>query len=379
MKKYIYSEQAVVRIWRNTKNFANFPTAHFGHAAVTVAGNSVKSSSDGPNHIQNISFWPGGRGAGFGNANRHLPGDFSDFTKGDKVYEMKPLTALRLEVGTYQQEGKPVPDSWTTLLAEKKKAPILPRPGQRRAFDSDGDRIEAPGALTLKDGTEIDVPMFFQNSDNDIYLPGMLARGCRWGLNLTRMGDWWMAFKTTSPMYRALSPTENCVGVALKGLVEGGAASLVKPPEFRVYAEPVQLEKYAQQLADRFTELEGMARILDMGIHSDHVGQEAPHKFELKDGMWTFDAWKRESALGFFYSRSALICEIDRNLASFQKLTWKNDFKERFEAFVNIFLAVCRHRHDKSDSKRTEAVAVLGRQILAILQKHGFWDGWAPA
>ena len=379
MKKHVYSEQAVVRIWRNAKNFANLPTSHFGHAAVTVVGYSVKSSPDCNSHTQNISFWPGGGGAGLSNGHQLLPGTFNDFTKDDKVCEMNPLTALRLEVGMYQESGVTNPAEWDTLLAERNKGPLKMLPGQKPAFDAEGDRVMRYDRLRLKDGRTIDVPMYFQSPNTNIYLPGMMARGCHWGLNLTRMGDWWIHFKTTNPQYRALSTKENCVGVALQGLIEGGAASIVKPPEFKVYAEPVQLEDYAEKLQKRFLQLEGETRLLDAGIRSDHLAQTPPHKFELKDGLWVPDAWKRNSALGLMYSRSALISEIDRNLAAFHRLTWRNNFTARFDAFMNIFLGVCRHRHDKSESKRSEGVAMLGKQTLNILEKHGFWDNYVPA
>lgn len=58
MKKHVYSEQAVVRIWRNIKKFGMMPTGHFGHAAVTVTGSMVKTTfEDGvAPHTQNISF-----------------------------------------------------------------------------------------------------------------------------------------------------------------------------------------------------------------------------------------------------------------------------------------------------------------------------------
>ncbi len=180
------------------------------------------------------------------------------------------------------------------------------------------------------------------------------------------------------PQYCALSKKKNCVGVALQGLIEGGAASIVKPPTFKTYAEPVQLEKYAKELQKRFLELEGMTRMLDAGIRSDHLAQKAPYGFELNDGIWRLDVWKRESALGFIHTRSALISEIDRNVAAFERLTWKDNFVERYDALMNIFIGVVRHRQEKSDSKRAEAVATLGKQVLAVLDKHGFYYGFKP-
>jgi hypothetical protein len=58
--KTVYSEQAVIRVWRNLKIAFKLPTSHFGHASITVAGMNVKTTEDSPApHTQHISFWPG--------------------------------------------------------------------------------------------------------------------------------------------------------------------------------------------------------------------------------------------------------------------------------------------------------------------------------
>ena len=378
MKKILYSEQAIVRVWRNIKKLGKVPTSHFGHAAVTVSGNSVRTTPGRKPHLQNISFWPD-EGATFGNAYKMIPGSFGDSAKQDKLSEMNLLTCVRLEVGYRQKNGMAYPPEWDTLLTERNKAPLpSPRTGQKKAYESTGPRERIYGELYLNDGTPVDVPMYYQSPESNVYLPGLNARGGKFGLNLCRMANWWIDFQKTNPQYCALSPRNNCVGVALMGLQEGGADSIVKPPTFRTYAEPVQLESYAKELETRFLQLDGMVYMLDAGIRSDHLALRPPHAFELKDGLWRLDAWKRESALGLMYQRSTLICEIDRNMATFERLTWKDNFVERYQAFMNIFLAVLRHRQEKSDSKRAEAVAQLGKQMLAVIHAHGFYDLFVP-
>jgi hypothetical protein len=59
-------------------------------------------------------------------------------------------------------------------------------------------------------------------------------------------------------------------------------------------------------------------------------------------------------------------------------LTWKYPFQERYDAFVKLFLAVVKHREDKQDSKRSEAVAQLGSQILEVLGGGRLYDGYRP-
>lgn len=308
-----------------------------------------------------------------------LPGVFSNTTKEDKLFEMPRLTALRLEVGHCKANGQAYPDAWNTLLSERNKTPLMARSDQKQAFYA-GERFLHPEPLYLKDGTKVEIPMYFKKPEAQIYLPGLLAKGRRWGLNVNRIANWWIDFKKSAQYYRALSQDNNCVGVALQGLVEGGAGVFIKPPAIRVYGEPVRLEKYALELEHRFFELESMATGLENGIRSDHLAQKPPYHFELNDGIWRQEVWKRESALGFIHTRSALIADIDRSVAAFDRLTWKDNFADRFDALLHIFLGVVRHRHEKSDSKRAEAEAVaqLGKQVLAILDQRGFCGGFKP-
>jgi hypothetical protein len=189
MKKILYSEQAIVRVWRNIKKLGKVPTSHFGHAAVTVFGNSVRTTPGRKPHMQNISFWPD-EGATFGNAYKKIPGAFGESAKQDKLSEMNLLTCVRLEVGYRQKYGMAYPPEWDTLLAEHNKAPLRdPRPGQKKAYEPTGVRKRINGQLFLNDETKVDVPMYYQSPESNVYLPGVNARGARFGLNLCRMED----------------------------------------------------------------------------------------------------------------------------------------------------------------------------------------------
>jgi hypothetical protein len=42
--KQVYAEQALARVWRNFKLLGKVPASHFGHASVTVRGQSVHYS-----------------------------------------------------------------------------------------------------------------------------------------------------------------------------------------------------------------------------------------------------------------------------------------------------------------------------------------------
>jgi hypothetical protein len=220
--------------------------------------------------------------------------------------------------------------------------------------------------------------MYSQSPQIKFYLPGLRAKGARWGLNTTRMADSWIGFQKDNPQYRAFSAQNNCVGIALQGLTEGGASAIVKPPTVRFYGEPVQVETYARELEQQFAS-DGR---LDQSPRSQHPepspGAKAGSSRSAR--RWDMDVrpMEKASALGIMYQRSGTIQEIDRQLDVFQRATWKYAFLERYDAFVKLFLAVVKHREEKGESKRSEAVAQLGSQILDELAGGRFYDGYKP-
>jgi hypothetical protein len=103
--------------------------------------------------------------------------------------------------------------------------------------------------------------------------------------------DWLPAEKSA----RAFSTENNCVGIALQGLAEGGASAIAKPPTVRFYGEPAQLETYARELEQRFAQVEGLPRILDVSIRSHHLALEPISPDQLGDGISRLDPQKRRA------------------------------------------------------------------------------------
>lgn len=346
----VFTQQAVVRVWRNVKTMGYMPTSHFGHAAVTIKGSMV------PGFKQHISFWPGDY-ASKGNATKKQDGDWTNKVGEDKRNEMGLPTALRLEVGYCQTHGIPYPDEYNDYLAELNKGPITaPRPGQKRL------------GLTNSDG----LPLWSQSAEAKIPLPGIGCKERLWGLSVRRMGLWWLQFKTTAPYYQALGK-QNCAGVALMGLSEGGSEAFVECPGITVYGEPVQVEKYAKELELQLERMDAWSEQLDADIRKgvmSGVVSSSPND-QLKDGLWTVDVWKQKSALGTFQMRSSTVREMDSALEKYHAADWGAKFTERYKALVKLFLAIVKHRQDKADSARSEAVLRLGSQILTIVRNPG--------
>jgi hypothetical protein len=153
--KQVYTQQAVVRVWRNLKVLGNVPTQHFGHASVTVTGTTV------PQRMQHISFWPkdgvnnrlGAFRSQEGSTTGEPDGDSSDGPMLDRVAEMNTLTAIRLEVGYCKTHGIVYPAVWDEALRLAHKSPLFAlRQGQKRLEDVDGK------VLTSNE-TGIEVPL----------------------------------------------------------------------------------------------------------------------------------------------------------------------------------------------------------------------------
>lgn len=353
MNHIVYPNQVAVRVWRNVKTLGKLPTSHFGHASLTLRGPFARGKR------MQISFWPGGPGgAGIGLSGvLRQPGDYNDTTLDDKKSEMNPLTAVRLEVAYCRREGIDYPPEWDDWLREFGTTPLTdPRPGQKRlgTVNSDG------------------VPLWSQSQDIKVVLPAYRLDGRFWGLSMSRIVKWWDAFKLQAPHYQALS-RQNCAGVALMGLAAGGSEAFVELPSVAIYAEPAQVERYAQMLAVQFDRMEAWSNEFDAEIRTEAAMGRLTNDGtgETKDGLWTLERWKARSALGPLKPRSSTIRAIDDALADFHAADWQAGYKAKWSALVRVFMNVVTHRQNKAQSERSGAVLNLGQQVLALVRNMG--------
>lgn len=362
----VYSNQLTVRVWRNIKTLGGLPSSHFGHASLTMSGMFLPGSpEDGRRRVQ-ISFWPA-ESAGIGMSGiRKQGGLTSDYSYEDKVSEMNRLTALRLEVGYRDDNGIPVPKSWRTRLANYGKTPLsTPRDGQRRlGFTSEG--------TDSNDENDLGWPLWSQSPEVKVPLPGFMVKGRLWGLSIPRINRWWTTFKAQAPQYQALS-RQNCAGVVLMALKEGGAEAFVAAPSVHVYAEPIQVEQYARLLEMQLERYETWSADLDTQIRSAlAAGTITPAMLSgSEDGLWTVERWKGLSSLGPLQPRSSVIRAIDDALVRYHAAEWKVGYLQKYKALSDVFLNVCIHRQQKPKSERSAAVLGLGLQVLAYLRAPG--------
>jgi hypothetical protein len=348
-----FTEQVTVRVWRNIKTAGFMPSSHFGHASVELRASYIPT-----NDRMQVSFWPGGDGAGKGMSGiRAQASANNDDPLDDKLGEMGLLTSLRLEVGYRQEAGIAYPPEWDGLLRDMGKSPLrTPRPGQK------------PSSFENADG----IPLWSQSQESKIKLPALQHLRGLWGLPIRPIMRWWQTFQAANPSYRALSTNNNCAGVALMALEAGGAGAFLPLPTLFIYAEPTQVERYALGLRSVIEQTEIATNKLILEIDAARKsGLLKPSTGEQKDGLWTMAEWKKQSALGPMQPRSGAIRDIDDALARYHAATWAGDYNKKFTGFVKLVRSIAAHRQDKAASARSAAILALAAQAVALLKGSG--------
>jgi hypothetical protein len=185
------------------------------------------------------------------------------------------------------------------------------------------------------------------------------------------MNPWSTDFLASSPRYRALD-YQNCAGVALMALPAGGSSAFVPKPHVNLYAEPLQVERYAQAVREEMDSLDRGASSLSFEVDQMWARPVQREALLAKIGaagtdLWPLAVWKQPSALGAFQPRSGLIVDIDNALARYHRYPW-GAFIEKYRALAAVFRGVVKHREAKSDSARGMAVIALGVQAMTIMR-----------
>lgn len=352
----LYSEEATIRIWRNVKNFGKIPTRNFGHAALTLKGDRI-GRCDG-NWKEHISFWPDADTTK-SNSLEKQASSWSLNSQNDAKLEMNLLTAIRLEVGYCIANEIEYPALYDKILKSYNKMPLdTPRDGQvrqKRESNEEDDWI---------------MPVWSQSAEEKIRLPGIGAFQRVWGLSLPKMQAWWASHKKSTPYYQAFG-RKNCAGIVLKALKEGGSEAFVPCPNITFYAEPRQVEDYAKRVLAEIEHIETLTKEFNDKQGRDKLPMRRPG-----DELFSTEQWKRASALGSLQVRSTTIRQIDNALAKYHA-TSPAQFRERYAALVQIFLGVLKHRQEKQDSARSEAVLRLGGQVLDLMREEiTIAQGW---
>jgi hypothetical protein len=342
----VFTREATVNIWRNHTNRIGLPTSHFGHAAIALHRQGVGD--------EYVSWWPG-EGAGMKDAFRMQQGTTTGSYQGDALSEMNPLTAIRLEVGYLQGLGQPVPAYFTNALAAHNRGAIaMARATQQRL----GDPVDnGDGTLT---------PLWAQNCDAHMNLPGLGAHGRTWGLSINNMERWWADWNVPARRYQLASKTHSCAGAAAQGLAAGGAEAYVKRPSVWIYMAPNDILDWANSIRHEVDSLDAGALAMNADVLQALIANPA-----ARNVLWDVAEWKRRSAVSWSIRRGP-VSTIDAELAKYHELSWAADeFTERLACAVKIFRAIIKYRRDNPDGRRNQAMCVLAGQILRVVRDSG--------
>ena len=277
-----YDPEVVVRIWRNIRR-RGLPTAHVGHAAVTVRGSSFLGDDpyiswwpDWPDDMPEDwrgKFWSVKEVDGFASPNYRI----------DKLGEIGDRAASRLELRF--QFATAYSDMYGVMPGRGPGfTPLQNAQGKQLQKRYEADPSKMQGATG-----------WGRSADAKINIPGTWNhhRGIAWGLATNEIAVWWNQAKSKL-RYRMISRTQNCASVALRALYAGGARAYVPAPRVVAFTEPVQVEAYAEKVKARVHDLNRKTAAMHTeGLRISRRGQALPVlPVDDTDDLCPTDHWK---------------------------------------------------------------------------------------
>lgn len=328
--------QCDMLVWRNAPGLS--AQDHPGHAALVLR----RTVNEGPWHVlgsrlrhvtagdvnpairltdqRYVSFWPGfGGGDGFFGVRN---GMFRKDHLEDMEHEMSPNGRTRLS--NNQTE---------------------PRQGQIVVGEDDGNDV------------------WGQLPQATVSVPGLTgARADRLGLSLNRIVAWAARFRQGDEFnYVFASKTNNCSGVAVRAMREGGGDAFAAlgggPAEPTFYLAPNDAQRWANAVRLGAGECNRMLGTL----RNRTAFMAAPPP--AQDLMSPQD-WKTRSDVAWTI-RGRLTAAVDKALKDYHGRDWEAGFQKKLKALVTIIKNV--HDHLREDSKRDGAYLLLAWQVIAVV------------
>lgn len=293
------------------------------------------------------------------------------------------------------ENGKPVrlvswwPDSGTAKDEElknyfRRQFPIMQKwlgglgkldPGSKNS-DLDSDALSelgpsaqqklSSGTYTAREGQ-----YRLQSSGNWVQLPkvweipGMGAKGVRWGLHLPSIRDWWDNHPPEK--YVMVSTTHNCAGAVACALQRGGADSFVKAPVSGIYLGPNYIANWSQMLQDRLWELEINTSRLHRKVREANLGES----HGLPRPVPSKEQWMKATYLAY-KPRSYQLRAIDTALGNYYAKLAEGEGPLSFgvkkhEMLVKLVDAIYNHVSTRPSSERRKWVLSLADCVLCVV------------
>jgi hypothetical protein len=192
------------------------------------------------------------------------------------------------------------------------------------------------------------------------------------GVSVWRMEQFWKGLLQLPPghparRYAMLSTRQNCNGVVVDALLEGGLGWYAPPPGNLVYQDGRTLIQWVEKAARRITEMNEQHKEIRMQLAADKF--ENPG-IQPDRTVPTYQEWKKESERGiaFYGSRKEQIAFIDDHLEGYHRAVQKQDKVAQFRRLFHILWYACSHLKHKPKSDRRAAVLWLARRVQGALE-----------
>jgi hypothetical protein len=234
------------------------------------------------------------------------------------------------------------------------------------------------------------------------------------GINAKRIKQWWeMARKNVTAYFSLISKSKNCAGTVMSALWAGGSDTYasytritwVTPRDVYGYANDLkqniddaatlcrratdlvnsvesrnELTRSQRKIADRAdnkTNKKGAIEELDMdfGRTTNTQGQY---------DLMSYADWVKLSCVKMSWStgtaaRKEQVAAIDKKLRRYHGLDWVADYGVKSRLIVGMLREVRDHMTHKADSRRGNAVLILGHQLLQVFENLETYEGLSQA
>lgn len=332
------AHEVTAMVWRTGSGLGAL--SHPGHMALVLR----RAWNQGPWRIRDddvdpaaddteyryISFWPGG------------PSD-----KGTKYNRENSKT-----IYTSRRDATFLPHHLIDFYAEL---------GDRGRQTLDGGGAPRPGQVVI--GTDGAADVWGQRVEVTVALPALCpARPLALGLSLNRMVDWARQFKASDEFnYTYISTSNNCSGVAVRGLVAGGADAFGphggNPSKGTLYFTPNDALTYVQGIARGIAAVN--RKLADLNVRCMTTIRNGDDLMDLRTftGATKVD-WKL---------RTTKLRRIDSALESYHRLTWIADFPKKLDCLVTIIVNTQAYLAETTTHSRDGGLLHLAKQALHVV------------
>jgi hypothetical protein len=200
-------------------------------------------------------------------------------------------------------------------------------------------------------------------------VPAKTPTDTLFGVSVHRMERFWQRVLQAPPgsslrRYAALSDFNNCTGVVVDALLNGGLGHYAAPPSNFVYQDARTLAEWVEKAVERIKDMNDTR----WGVMATCRG--------YRDGgvpvrtIPTLQEWKKASdeGISFFARRKEQIAEIDNCLSLYHRAVGKQNKGSQIHALHLVQRHIYSHLTRKVNSDRHYAVRDLAKRVNAVLE-----------